>query len=229
MTMGDRVDKWLKNMMLPTEEDGARQDMQLAILKERLRTRKSEQRRRRTRWTVAAVPLVVLVVFFGDIVELGGDSFEMVQVESSFPELGMKILRNEFRGGGYAVDPDTPEENTRELMQQIAAGEGIVVGVIGIRIDGVTNWSLETQYIVHGKIEVRSQSPLDPPSGVSRAIVDFTLSEWVDIEKEIESGSRQSTGRLTKEFDGIPFALEYWVISSEKFGEATYYSGVPIR
>lgn len=230
MAMGDRMDKWLKDALPPTEEDSARQAVQLAILKERLRTRKMEQRRRRTRCGVAAVPLVVLVLFFGDVVDLGGDSFELVEVENTaYPELDLKIVRNEFRGGVVGTSSDATDEEVQELTQQIAAGEGTIIRVEGWRVGGVTRWSLQMRHDILGKIEVTSRTPYNPPSGRSRALGEFLMTEWESIEADINSGSIEPAGGLNMEFDGIPFVLEYWVVPSERFGEVTCYSGVPIR
>ena len=176
------------------------------------------------------VALAVLGVFFGGVVELGGDSFDLVEIKGeNAAERGLKVYRNEFRGGGLGGPEDMSETEINELNQQIAAGEGQIVKVAGLKIKGKTHWSIGIRRINQGEPLITSRQPVDPPTQITPFHLDFYNTEVPRIERDIEDGVLSPSGRQIMIFDGLRFQVDFWIIESEKLGEVTYYKGVPIR
>lgn len=224
--MKDPFDDWIRGAIPEIPEDKFKKEIHLAILKERMRARGVQRQHRGLRWGMIAAPLVLLILFFGNVVELGGDGFDLVEVEGS-KDSG-RILLNEFRGVGFNVYEDETEAEIRELNQQLAAGEGVVVGVEGWIIQGHANWGVIREYTVFGKKKTSARTPESPPTkNVAKALVQMNV-DWDALDALVKSGDFQPEAIEPIELDGILFSVQRWSIPTEEYGTVIHYSGVPV-
>lgn len=227
MVVNEQFDNWVREMIPAPRESEIKKEIHLAILKERLRNKAIERRGQRIRRGMVVVPFVLLTFFFGSTSELGGDGFDLVELDS--PGIPGRIYENEFREEGFnLVSEDLPGKN-EELNRQMAAGEGTVVGVEGFEINGKVEWSIKREYSVSGERLVLGFSPDSPSTGSPRELREFLLNEWSFYENQIEEGRLLPDGERIQKLDGIEFVVQYWEIPARNSGSVVYYSGKPIR
>ncbi len=223
--MNDSFGKWIREAMPKPNEDRVRSEVQLAVLKERIRQGNALRKKRRTRIGLFATPVLLAMVISLNVVDLGGDGFELVQVdEAKTPGI---VVKNEFRGGGFNVLSNQSEEEIEEFNQQLAAGQGVVIEIEGWEIKGKEEWTIIRENNVRGNIFKSGAALNSPPTDSPPELAQFLIKHWDKYEREIGTGSLPVSGQMTKNLDGFKFILNYWLIETEEFGEVTYYSGVP--
>ena len=225
--VNDQFDNWVREVIPAPEENEMKKEIHLAILKERLRTKEIKRRRQRYRYGMMVAPFLFVVLYFGNTVDLGGDGFDLVEVEA--PVSPGSAYKNDFREEGFLTTQNDSSGDILELTQQIAAGEGTIIGLEGYEIHGKIEWSIIREYSVSGKIFVLGTSPHFPSSDTPLELRDFLVNEWSQYESRIEAGTIASAGQKNLDFDGIAFSIQYWTIPTEKFGIVKYYSGKPIH
>lgn len=225
--MNDHFDQWLRESMPERTEDRVRSEVQLAVLKERIRSRQAQRRRSQYRFAMITIPVVLVMLISTNYVDLGGDSLDLVEVDGSGAPGG--AVKNDFRSEGFNTLGFQSEEEIQEFNQQLAAGEGKVVGLEGWEIFGKTKWTIQREFMVNGKIVPTGSSPIDPSPDIPPDFVRFILGDWRTFETGIKSGEIPATGIVTKSLDGIDFQTKYWEIPTGQFGMVTYYYGQPIQ
>jgi hypothetical protein len=220
--MNDAFGEWLKNEIPESQEDRVRQEVHLAILKERMRSKQVRRRRRVFRWSLIGVPVVLVALLVGNVVELGGDSFDLVEHES---ELVGSYVANEFRGVGFNVYEDQTDKEIQEFNQQIAAGEGIVVGLDGWIIDGVETWSIFREYNVLGEIIKAGMAPKSKPERSRSDVLKLINFDWELLEAKMESDEYQLDGTEEMAVDGMLFFVERYSFLTEEYGRVVHYEG----
>jgi hypothetical protein len=220
--MNDKFDKWLRDAIPNVPEDRVKQEIHLAILKERMRDKKTQRRRWALRWSLIGAPVLLAVLLVGNVVELGGDSFDLVEHES---ELVGKYVANEFRGVGFNVYEDQTDKEIQEFNQQIAAGEGIVVGLDGWIIDGVETWSILREYNVLGEIIKAGMASKSKPERSRSDVLKLINFDWELLEAKMESDEYQLDGTEEMAVDGMLFFVERYSFLTEEYGRVVHYEG----
>ena len=169
--MDDRFGQWLRDSIPEVMEDRVRSEVQLAILKERIRDQEIQRRKRRARYGMIAIPVVLVAVISASFVDLGGDGFELEGI-GSIGDQG-DVYKSTFRGTGFSVQDLKSEEEIQEFNQQLAAGEGVDIGLEGWKINGITKWTLIKEYNVFGKMVFAGSSPHSPPSEFPPDFLNF--------------------------------------------------------
>jgi len=222
--LDDPFETWLRETIPATPVDETRQEMHLAILKERMRLDQA-RRRRRMRLTCSVLPLVVVVLLVGGR-DVGSDGFDLVQLEQTTGSEA--VVSNVFRGDGFNVPAGSTARETQEFNQQLAADDGVVVRAVGWEVRGKNNWSLMREYNVHGQARTAGADPRLTPSHWTGEMLVFLTGPASGYVTQIEAGLIAPTGSVVKELDGEPYKLDYWTIPTADFGEVTYYAGPPV-
>jgi hypothetical protein len=225
--MGSATRNWLRRALRPDDEPPMRGDIQLAILKERLRAGDGRRPGRRLRWGLVLAPLAMIVVFFTGVGPLGGDAFDLQEVDSVLDD--SRTVTNAFRREGFNVPDAFSEDDVHEFNQQLATKDGVVVGVKGHAIDGWTQWMVVYENVVNGEAVRSTRLVSDPAIRITRDVVAFMVDEWPTIEAGIEAGTIPLAGTGTMEVAGIPCTVRRWTFDTGQLGRVTYYLGEPIR
>ncbi len=223
--MTDQFENWLRDTIPDVPVNETRKEIHLAILKERLRARRVARHRRYVQHGMLAIPVLLLVLFVSDIGELGSDGFSLIPVEDA--KTPGSIMQNEFRGDGFNAENFATAEEAQEYNQQLATGEGIVVGVEGWEIRGETEWTVQKVFNISGKAEEMGFPLENPPSSMPPDLFVFLTKYWGDYEPQIKSGAVPCSGTTTRELDGELYTVQYWQLPTTELGLVRYYSGKP--
>jgi len=225
--MSDQFGKWIGESMPEPTEDRLRSEIHLAVLKERIRAREIKRRKHRSRFGMIAAPAVLVVLISANFVDLGGDGFDLVEIEDS--KVAGGVVKNDFREVGFNVQNLESEEEIQEFNHQVAAGQGVVIGLEGWQINGKTHWTIQREFNVLGKIMEMGSSPTNPPMEFLPELPVFLMEHWDEFESKIKSGVLRPSGHMSQELDGDMYSIQYWTIPTEQFGMVIYYSGKPIH
>jgi len=224
--MNDQFDEWLKDTIPEVERDETRQEIQLAVLKERLRQR-AAVRRRRFKGTMIVLPVLLLAIVAGNVPELGSDGFEYERLAAT--SIPGEVIKTGFREDAVNLPAGTADADVIDIGAQIAANMGIVVEVEGWKIGSDVYWSMTRINDVAGKEELLNKPSLSPQSRPSRKLYSFSNSTWPSIRANILSGSIAPSGKEDVVLDGESYTTTYWNIVDESIGNLTYYRYVANR
>ncbi len=225
--MNDSFGKWIREAMPNPNEDRVRSEVQLAVLKERIRQGNALRKRWRTRIGLFATPVLLAMVISFSVVDLGGDGFDLMKV--GIDENPRVVVKNEFRGIGFNADKFESESEIQEFNQQIAADQGVAIGVEGWKINGKTKWTILKEHVVLGKKVETGSSPQFPKSETPPEYRNFFMEVWDKYESEIQLGTIKPSGQMIQMFDGVRFSVRFWVFPTDQYGSVTYYFGKPIH
>jgi hypothetical protein len=205
--------------------DAFLEEFQLRMAAEQEARSKRQKRNLKRGSTVMIVALLSIAVF--NLPELGGDGFNMVEVDTTQAPGG--VVKNEFRGTGFNIIDGETAGDVQATNQELTAGSGEVVSIEGLMINGRTEWNILKEYYVNNKIKVMTHSPDAITSEASREHYQFLLLEWSEVQRKIEDGSIPQSGLIEKEIDGVKFQIKTWEFLTKNSQKAVFYKGVPIR
>lgn len=225
--MTDRFDELIREAAPEVPDTKVTRQVNRALMHECIR-RDHPRRKRNYRLGLVAAGLALVVVFSGQVQDVGSDGFNMIQIEDSKVPGG--VVKNEFRGRGFNVLEGETEQDIQETNLQVSADEGIVVEVEGWLLDGDYYWVIKRKYLINGKEKFLYGATKTPKFFPSKKLTAFLISdEWDNILQEIQVGEIPS-GRITKiELDGVWFSAQAWPFSTSDSKDGTYYLGQPIR
>jgi hypothetical protein len=223
-------DQWLREHRPPQpafsqDMDAFLEEFQFRMAAEQKARSKRQKRNLKRGSTVMIVALLSIAVF--NLPELGGDGFNMVEVEDAQTPGG--VVKNEFRGDGFNILEGETAGDIRATNQELAAGSGEVVSLEGLMINGKTEWSIIKEYYVNGKIKVITHPPDSITSETSKEHYQFLLVEWGDVQRKIANGSIPQSGVIEKEIDGVKFQIKTWEFLTKNSKKGIFYRGTPIR
>jgi len=225
--MKSNLDKWIKDARDDVPDSGEYRRLNRGLLKERMAIM-GTRRRRHHRVLLGSFSLVFLMMFFGQVSQLGSDSFDTVREDWNSPTgKTMPVIRNEFRQQDFTITEDFAPEDTDELNRAIAAGEGELLWVEGTSYGGKTNWLKMAKFVVNGKIDKRGMNLNDRTDVEPDNYLEFLKKYNRDIVKKTESTPHQRETVMT--FDGVVCKVKIWVFHYPEYGEVTRYVGTPIQ
>ena len=227
--MKANLDKWIKDAKDEVPESGEYRRLNRAMLKERMAVM-APRRRRRHRVLLGVLSLVFLMLFSGQLNQLGSDSFDVVREDEDFVSPWGTIyplMKNEFRGNSFTVPRSYSAEDIDELNRSLAAGEGKIELVKGTSFGGKTVWTKIITRVVNGKIENRGTSLEDRPYEVPDDWDNFVLKHYREMDNKTKSMPHQRETVMT--FDGVACEMKIWVFHFPEFGEVIFYMGTPIQ
>jgi len=198
--MKNNLDKWIMDARDDVPDSGEYRRLNRVMLKERMTTMDTGRGRRHHRVLLGSFSLLFLMMFSGQLNQLGSDSFDTVREDWTSPD---------------------------ELNRAMAAGEGELLWVQGTSYGGKTNWLKMVKFVVNGKIDPRGMDLDDRTDIEPDNYLDFLVKYARDIVKKTESTPHQRETVMT--FDGVVCKVKIWVFNYPEYGEVTRYIGTPIQ
>ena len=223
-------DQWLREHRPPQpafsqDMDAFLEEFQLRMAAEQKARSKRRRRNLKRGSTVMIVALLSLAVF--NLPELGGDGFNMVEVEDAQTPGG--VVKNEFRGEGFNPLEGQSIEDIAEINQVIAAGEGKTILIEGWEVGGETHWGIVKEILVNGELSKLVFPPKQMPSKYTPKHARFYLGPWGEYLKAIDDGTLRPSGTKDKTVDSIHYSIKTWEIHDSDFGTIIYSRGIPIH
>ena len=226
--MNKQFEDRIREFTPPIHLNEMKKEAHLAVLKERMRVREIQGRRRHRRFRrqgLIPVVLMLMMVGWGDT-ELGSDDFEPDIFYS--PEVGQRVAVTGIREVIINIDEDMTVAEVEELNHQLAARTGVPVEMYAFSLGGKASWHIGFEYQVGDKKETRWERVLDRPNGLNRKHYEFSqTSEWKEFNNSVTTGQLAPSELTVETLDGIEFEVRVYHYQSEKFGSIIYMEGRP--
>jgi len=223
--MKANLDQLIKDARDDVPNSGEYRRLNRVMLKERMAT--AGPRRRHHRVLLVTLSLVFLMMYSGQLNQLGSDDFEMAREDwVNLRGKTIPVMRNEFRGNSFSVPKDFTPEDLDEMNRSILAGEGELVWVQGTSYGGKTNWLKYVNRVINGKIQGTGGSLEDRPHVEPDNYLEFLVEHAREIVEMTDSTPPQRETVMT--FDGVVCNVKIWVFHFPEYGEVIRYMGTPI-
>ncbi len=226
--MKSNLDKWIKDAKDDVPDSGEYRRLNRAMLKERMAST-APGRRRFPRVLLGAFSLVFLMMFSGQLNQLGSDSFDMTKRTEIHSWRGdsSTIYENVFRGSSFNVPKDYSQADIDEFQQSLAAGEGSIYMVTGLSYGGRTSWDKHVIRIINGK-ETRSGGAANsPPSQYPENHLEFIEANIRDLVGKCKNEPPHEKMKMM--VDGVLIDFGVWTFEYPGYGDVTYYKGYPVE
>ena len=224
--MKTNLDKWIRAARDDVPDSGEFRRLNRAMLKVRMATL-APGHRRHNRVLLVSLCLVFLMLFSGQLNQLGGsDNFDIVRDDwVDTRETTIPVMKNDFGSIIFSVPKDFSSEDLDELNRSIMAGEGEIVWVHGTSYGGKTNWLKYVNQVINGKIQGIGSDLDDRPDVEPDNYEDFLVKyNRVIVEKTDSTPSQRET---VMTFDGVVCNVKIWVFHFPEYGEVIRYIGTP--
>jgi hypothetical protein len=221
------LDKWIKDAKDDVPDSGEYRRLNRALLKGHM-ANMAPRRRRRHRVLLGSLSLVFLMLFSGQLNQLGSDDFDLIMEDWVSP-LGkdVPVAKHQFSGQSFTGLEDLSTEDLDEFYRAVSAGEGEIVWVQGTSYGGKTKWLKYVKQVVNGKIVNRGGVLDDRPFVEPDNYLEFLVKHVHEIEKKTRTEPHQSETVMT--FDGVVCNVKIWVFHFPEYGEVIRYVGTPIQ
>jgi len=225
--MKANLDKWIKDAKDEVPESGEYRRLNRAMLKERM-ANMAPRRRRHHRVLLGVLSLVFLMLFSGQLNQLGSDGFDTIREDWVSPiGKNVPLIKDKFSGQPHSGLEDLSAKDLDEFYRAEAAGEGEIVLVQGTSYGGKTDWLKYVNQVINGKI-IKTGVGLDEgPDVEPDNFEDFLVKHELEIIEKTNSTPPQRETVMT--FDGVVCNVEIWVFHFPEFGEVIRYIGTPIQ
>ncbi len=228
--MKNNFEQWIRESAPVVEIDEIKKEAHLAVLKERLRVREGQHRRRGRRQLRASMVAVVVVLMFfgGEFSELGSDGFDINFLGIPAHDHG-QLVEIGMRGFKIGVPEDQPRDVTRDLVTQLQARIGDPVEMVSVQAQGGEQWLIVREYLVEGKITRYTAGSLDHEDVKIQALLPFIMEESSIMMNQVDSGELLPVGAKQMVVDGFLFEVKVYEYTSNKYGKVTLLKGLPIH
>ena len=225
--MKANLDKMIKDAKDEVPESGEYRRLNRAMLKERM-ANMAPRRRRRHRVLLGVLSLVFLMLFSGQLNQLGSDGFDTI-IRTEITSWGdtTKIYENVFRGGSVTGYGDFFESDADEIHQYLLADDGEVVKVTGLSYGNKTVWNTFKKMTINDKEITPGGHPGNPPSEYPDNYFEFLTSHYSDLKTRANSTPPHRTERMI--VDGIMMDFQIWTFEYPGYGPVTRYLGTPVK
>ncbi len=229
MTMHDPLDNLLRDAAGATPDPAPSRHLIRASLRPELARRRSRERRSRLRLTLALTALLI-VIMSGP---LGSEDFQTVietKIKNGVPCL---VYRQGMGKSAVWTHPagqygHIPQKDAEELLQQHAANEGIIVGLVGYALGGDTWFIIKQDFVVNGKYIVSGDRAEGQGEKAPESIREYMLAG--DRQNPIRlmdiSHGRQPDFSLPMTWNGLEWDVNAWRITLPGMPEIIYYTGL---
>ena len=226
--MTDNLDKWIKDSKVVTPDSGEFRRLNRVLIKDRIQT-VEPARRRRHRFLMVSLTLVLLMLVSGQVSQLGSDSFEM-ETTTGFLLLRddtVTVYENVFRGGSVNLPDDFAPTDIDEYQRSTAAGEGTIVGATGYSYGGKTSWIALVKRDINGRENIEGRTPESPLSQDPDDYMDFLRGPYKELIARTKSDPPHGTMQMAVE--GVMMEFSFWTYDYPRYGKVTYYRGYPVE
>ncbi len=225
--MKANLDQMIKDARDDVPDSGEYRRLNRVMLKERMAATASP-RHRHHRVLLVTLSLVFLMMFSGQLNQLGSDDFEMVREDwVNIEGKTIPVMRNEFRGNTFSVPQGFTPEDLDEMNRSIMADEGELVWVQGTSYGGKTTWLKYVNRVINGKTQGMGGPLDDDHYDEPDNYLEFLVEHAREIVKMTGSTPPQRETVMT--FDGVVCNVKIWVFHFPEYGEVIRYMGTPIQ
>lgn len=221
------LDKWIIDSREDIPDPGEYRRLNRALVKEQMAI--AGTRRMRNRVLLAALSLAFIMMYSGQLKQLGSDDFETISSSDVLPLNGDTVTIHEapFRGTQVYLPEDFSETDVDEYFQGAAAREGEMIRVTGLSYEGKTDWTKIVRMVVNGQeLVVNSPTPIqDPKPETPRDFEKFLLAHIMDLTARAKSEPPHA--RMQKAIDGVLVDFKIWEFEYPGYGKVIWYDGVP--
>jgi hypothetical protein len=226
--MKANLDKWIEDAKDNVPDSGEYRRLNRAMLKEHM-ANMAPRRRRRHRVLLGGLSLVFLMLYSGQLNQLGSDGFDtIVRTETTVYGETKNIHENVFLRGSVGLPRNFSETDADEFHRSAAAGEGEVVKVTGLSYGGKTAWNI---FITKMKINdmeiIPGGRPNNPKSEFPDNYFEFLKTNFSDLKAKTNSAPHHRTERMI--VDGQMVEFQIWTFEYPGYGPVTRYLGTPVK
>jgi len=189
----------------------------------------------RMRTMIAAAAVVAAALISTRIVDVGGDSFDLVdtgRVATRDDGTRIPIFVAPFDGenaAGTMVRGDSVVVADKEYLERVkeakAAGLDKVTGVFGWQLPGVTKMDLKLDVQLGDRIVKATDPLISPDDAGRREIIRFYRTAFTSFMAAIDSGLVPVSGTEIMVVKGRRVLVTRWTREVEGFGPVTYLDG----
>ena len=224
--MKANLDQLIKDARDDVPDSGEYRRLNRVMLKERMAN--AGPHRRHHRVLLVSLSLVFLMMFSGQLNQLGSDDFEMVREDWINPRgKTIPVMKNEFRGNTFTVPEGFSPEDLDEMSRSIMADEGELVWVQGTSYGGKTTWLKYVNRTINGKTQGMGGSLEDRPHVEPDNYLEFLVEHAREIVEMTKSTPPRRETIMT--FDGVACNVKIWVFQFPEYGEVIRYMATPIQ
>ncbi len=225
--MKANLDKWIKDAKDEVPESGEYRRLNRAMLKERMAVM-APRRRRRHRVLLGVLSLVFLMLFSGQLNQLGSDSFDTIsRTETTYWGVTSNIYENVFRSESVSGQGDFSESDADEVHQYLLADDGELVKVTGLSYGDKTVWNTFKKMNINSEEIIPGGHPGNPPSEYPENYFEFLASHYSELKTRANSTPPHRTERMI--VDGIMMDFQIWTFEYPGYGPVTRYFGTPVK
>jgi len=222
------LDKWIKDAKDDVPDSGEYRRLNRAMLPESSITT-TPRRRRIHRVLLGSLSLVFLMMFSGQVTQLGSDSFDTTTSTITLPLSSNTVTLHEnvFRGGTVYLPGLSSEADVDEYHRSVAAGEGEMVRASGTSYGGKTYWTKLIRRNINGKESEVGDTVQNPKSETPRGFDEFLVAYGKNFNARIKL--EPPHGRMQKVIDGVLVDFKFWAFEYPGYGKVTRYFGTPVE
>ena len=225
--MKANLDNLIKDAKDDVPDSGEYRRLNRAMLKEHI-ANMAPRRRRRHRVLLGILSLVFLMLFSGQLNQLGSDGFDTIsRTETTYWGDSVNIYENVFRGGSVSGRGSFSEADADEVHRSIVADKGEVVKVTGLSYGDKTVWNTFKKMNINDIEITPGGHPGNPPSEYPDNYFEFLTSHYSDLKTRANSTPPHRTERMI--VDGIMMDFQIWTFEYPGYGPVTRYLGTPVK
>lgn len=223
--MSDRFDELIRTSAAEMPDPGEYRRMNRVPLRAPVK-RFSRIPRPRHSFVMAATCLALMVLFSGQIAELGSDDLEMQRISGTdWRGQEQTLHRDEFTG--MVFNSEGSEEEVKDLQHAFLAQDGPPVRLIGMAYGGKEDWDVYQLSIIEGiEREIPMDTPPELPTEVLPRMFEFYPTYYRDIRMRAEHLPHDRLRNMT--VYGVEFEVKSWKKTYPGYGEVTFSIGLPV-
>ena len=174
---------------------------------------------------LAAASLALLMLFSGQVSELGSNAFEFQSETWERPD-GKAVLEQVAVFGTDVITTSSPEI-ARGLMENHFSGQYRIVRIFGTEIQGEIGWIVITNSEVNGETQTTGGAAEMPSARITdlhrKLMASPYYGQMIDITKTTPPHSIAA-----RVIDGIPLTIQTWEFDFPGFGTVRHHVAKPL-
>ena len=221
--MSDQFEKLIRDSAPEIPDPGEYRRLNRVALRERLH--EMEKPKRSHSLVVATACLALMVLFSGQLSNLGSDGWDLIQGE--YPGVdGEPVKRFADPNNSFSLVGAENLREAQDIQQAFVARDAEPVRVTCLAYAGLAYWNVYGLAEIDGQIQESSMdlTGILPKENLPR-MAEFYENHFSELMKLSKTQAPDSTARLV--IFGVEFELESWTATFPEFGEVTFSRGVP--
>lgn len=187
----------------------------------------SQGRNRRRTFVMVTACLALLVLFSGQVNQLGSDDFEYI-AGTAKDSRGLDVRVYEDTFDGSSLMSNMSVEEVTEYQQAYAANDGTPSKLVGYEYGGRAQWIVYRKFMIDGVLQERpAENPPWLPQDTPRDFGEFMKTH--NQEMKTRMARIPPTELFTLEIFGVAFRVQAWKHTFPKYGEVIYSRGYPLE